>query len=47
MQILFTISIIFIPIIQSGYHFAYATTAKLSWHVQNDDLIGSLFFILE
>ena len=43
-QILFIISIIFIPTIQSGYHFAHATTAKLSWHVQNGDLIGSLFF---
>ena len=28
--------------IQSGYNFAHVTTAQLSWHVQNCDLIGSL-----
>ena len=33
--------------IHSGHNFAHATTAQLSWHVQNWDLIGSLFFKLE
>ena len=28
-------------IIQAGHNFAHATTAKLSWHVQNCDMIGS------
>ena len=31
--------------IQSGHKFARATTAQLSWHVQNCGLIWSLFFI--
>ena len=29
-------------LIQSDHNFAHATTAELSWHVQNYDLIGSL-----
>ena len=33
--------------IQSGRKFAHATTAELSWHVQNCDLILSLFPIWE
>ena len=33
--------------IQSGHKFAHATTAQLSWHVQNCDLILQLFFITE
>ena len=28
--------------IRSGHKFAHATTAELSWHVQNCDLVGSL-----
>ena len=38
------INVVFISkmMIQSGYNFAHATTAQLSWHVQNRDLIGSL-----
>ena len=28
--------------IQSSHNFAHATTAGLSWHVQNGDMIGSL-----
>ena len=31
-----------IMMIQSGQNFAHATTAQLSWHVQNCDLIRSL-----
>ena len=27
-------------IIQSSHNFAHVTTAELSWHVQNFDLIG-------
>ena len=34
-------------IIQTGQNFAHATTAELSWHAQNSDLIGSLESILE
>ena len=30
--------------VQSVHKFAHATTAQLSWHVQNCDLIRSLFF---
>ena len=33
-----------ILIIQSGYKFAHVTTAQLSWHVQNCDLIWLLIF---
>ena len=29
---------------RSGHNFAHATTAQLSWHVQNCDLIYKLFF---
>ena len=29
--------------IQLGHNLAHATTVQLSWHVQNYDLIGSLF----
>ena len=32
---------------QSGHKFAHATTAQLSWHVQNCDLISWLFFAQE
>ena len=32
---------------QSGQKFAHDTTAKLSWHVQNCDLMWSLFFAQE
>ena len=32
---------IVIVMIQLGHKFAHVTTAKLSWHVQNCDLIGS------
>ena len=34
-------------IIRSGHDFAQATTAQLSWHVQNCNLIGLLESILE
>ena len=34
-------------IIQSGHNFAHATTAELSWHVQNCDMIGSFGCKLE
>ena len=33
--------------IQSGHKFAHVTTAQLSWHVQNWDLIESLDFNTE
>ena len=33
-----------ILIIQSGHNFAHVTTAVLSWHVQNCDLMGSVIF---
>ena len=33
-----------ILMIQSDCNFAHVTTAQLSWHVQNCDLIWSLFF---
>ena len=33
--------------IQSGHDFAHVTTAELSWHVQNCDLIGLLLLQLE
>ena len=33
--------------IQSCNIFAQAMTAELSWHVQNCDLIGALFFMKE
>ena len=29
--------------IQKSYNFAHVTTAELSWHVQNYDLVGTLF----
>ena len=35
--------LIYILLIQSGYNFEHVTTAKLWWHVQDYDLIGSLF----
>ena len=35
--------LIYILLIQSGYNFEHVTTAKLWWHVQNYDLIGSSF----
>ena len=41
MQII--ILVIMILIIQSGHNFAHVTTAQLLWHVQNCDLIESLF----
>ena len=34
-----------IPMIKSGYNVAHATTAKLSWHVQNCDLIGVIIIV--
>ena len=34
-------------IISSDHNFAHVTTAVLSWHVQNYDLIWSLFFMQE
>ena len=33
--------------IQSVHYFAHITTAELSWHVQNCDLVGSLFVMYE
>ena len=33
--------------IQSGHNFAHVTTAELSWHVQNCDLIRSLEWKLQ
>ena len=44
-KILFALILIFM--IQSSHNFAHATTAGLSWHVQNYDLIGSVFFMEE
>ena len=38
-------AIIRIPMIHSGHNFAHDTTAQLSWHVQNCDLIWSLLFM--
>ena len=38
------LAIILILMIQSGHNFAHVMTVKLSWHVQNCDLITSLFF---
>ena len=35
--------VLMILMIQWGHKFAHVTTAQLSWHVQNYDLIGSLF----
>ena len=32
-----------ILMIQSGHKFAHVTTAQLSWHVQNCDLVSYLF----
>ena len=37
-------ALIFILITQSGLNFAHITTAGLSWHVQNLDLISPLSF---
>ena len=34
----------FYLIIRSGHNFVHVTTAQLPWHVQNCDLIWSLFF---
>ena len=33
--------------IQSGQNFAHVTTAKLSWHVQNCGLVGSIEWKLQ
>ena len=38
--------IILIIMLQSSHNFAHAMTAQLSWHVQNCDMIGSLFFCI-
>ena len=38
------LTVIMILMIQSGYNFAHAMAAELSWHVQNCGLMGSLFF---
>ena len=37
-------ALILMTMIQSGHNFAHVTTTQLSWHVQNYDLIWSLFF---
>ena len=37
-------SILLFILMLSGNNFAHVTTAQLSWHVQNCDLIRSLFF---
>ena len=36
--------LMWIVVIHSGHNFAHATTAELSWHVQNSDLIWWLYF---
>ena len=36
--------VIIILMVQSAHNFAHVTTAELSWHVQNCDLIRSSFF---
>ena len=41
------IALIWLLIIQSAHHFAHATTAQLSWHVQNYELIWCVFFTKE
>ena len=38
-------AVIFIPMFQSGYSFAHAMTDELSWHVQNCDMIGSIYLM--
>ena len=45
-QIFWKVSLLWYPIlmIQSNYKFAHVMTAQLSWHVQNCDQIGSLYF---
>ena len=40
-------AVIMILVIQSDNNFAHATTAELSRYVQNCDLIGSSYFMLE
>ena len=35
--------LIWIPLIQLGDDFAHAMATELSWHMQNRNLIGSLF----
>ena len=40
----FFFAVIFILMMQPGHEFAHVTTALLSWHVQNHDMIRSLFF---
>ena len=40
----FLFAVIVILMMWSGYNFALATTAKLSWHVQNCELFASLLF---
>ena len=42
-----TFASILILLIHSGHNFAHVTTAQLLWHVQNYDLIRSLFFMQE
>ena len=43
MKILFVL--VLILAVQSSHKFAHAMTAELSWHVQNCDLAGLLFYI--
>ena len=40
-------ALILLLITQSGYNFAHVMTTKLSWHVQNYDLIWLAFFMHE
>ena len=35
--------VVMVLIIQSSENFARVTTAELSWHVRNYDLVGALF----
>ena len=38
--------LISIPLILSCHDFAYVTTAELSWHLQNCDLVGSIIIAI-
>ena len=40
-------AVIFLLTIQSGHKFAHVTTAQLSWHVQNCELIRPIYFVYE
>ena len=37
--------LILILVIRTGHKCAHATTAQLSWHVQNCDMVGSMIFL--